>query len=288
MNFPLTSQHKLVISGLFVEHYHYTETSIPYGYKRQIGKKTEQSVAELYETEPQKEDKARQVALMNRVRTKRTVHRLIETNVYQYPDKNQRPITPKFVTLTFAKHITDIKQANRIYSKYIQRLNYLIYGKQCSNLAYLNVIEFTKIGRIHYHTMFFNLISIEKNLLEKTWSQGYARIKSVYKVTNLARYMTKYMAKGFDDVRLTGKKRYFTSKNLIKPLTVREEEVVEKILSSLPFTRRTQNFLIDSPYIGLIEYTQHRMPPNLNGVYSIDMPYLSPLRAIFENKTNTF
>jgi len=288
MTSSLTSQHKAIISGLVVEHYYYKDTSIPYGYKRNVERRKKLSTAELYETDDQKIEKKRQVALQNRIRTKTSAHRLIESNVFQYPDINNRPYTPKFVTLTFAKHITDTKRANRIYSQFMQRLNYLIYKTKCSRLSYLVVIEFTKQGRIHYHTLFFNLPVVAKPLLEQTWGQGYVNIKAVTKVPNLAHYMTKYMTKGFDDVRLEGKKRYFTSKNLLKPIVVREEDVVEQIVGALPFSKSTHNALIESPYIGSIEYTQYRMKPTLQGVYKINLPFLSPPRSLFELNSDDF
>jgi hypothetical protein len=130
--------------------------------------------------------------------------------------------------------------------------------------------------------MFFNLPYVHKGLLEKTWKQGYAQVKSVYRVKNLARYMTKYMVKGFDDVRLEGKKRYFASKNLLKPIVLREYEVVEPLIASLPYTKRTNYVFIKSPYLGDIEYTEHRIPPDLNFAFKIPIPVLSPPRQLYE------
>jgi len=288
MTTSLSSQHKIVISGSVVEHYYYKDSFIPYGYTRKIEKNLKPKVSDLYLNEEQENEKMRQVAIQNRVRTKNAAHRLIESNVFQYSDINGRPFTPKFVTLTFAKHITDNKHANRIYSKYIQRLNYLIYGKKCAQLSYLVVIEYTKIGCIHYHVLFFNLPYVAKQLLEDTWKQGYIKIKSVYKVPNLARYMTKYMTKGFNDKRLSGKKRYFTSKNLFKPKVYREEDVVQNIIGALPPERSTDNILLDSPYIGRIEYTQYRVKPSLMGVYKHQLPYLFPSIAVFRLSSDNF
>lgn len=272
----LSSQHKLVISGLVVEHYYYRDNFVSYGYHRHsANSEKKEKVGDLYLTEEQILDKKRQGALTNKLRTKRRVHRIIDSNIYQYHDQG-KPITPKFVTLTFGTHITDIKKANRIYSKYIQRLNYLVYGKQCADLKYLNVIEFQKSGRIHYHALFFNLPFIQKDLLEKTWTHGFAQIKSVVRVRYLAAYMTKYMTKGFEEEKLKGKRRYFTSTGLLQPLVIRDDSMVKAVIDSLPIEKKMTQKEMDSKYMGVIVFTEHHIAYKAGTPRSILLPSLFP------------
>ena len=75
-------------------------------------------------------------------RAKRMVRRLVNANIESFS---------KFVTLTFAEDITELKKANYIFKKFKQRLEYQLQ----IDLKYLCVPEFTKKGRVHYHIIFF-------------------------------------------------------------------------------------------------------------------------------------
>jgi len=242
-----TSNHKLVISGSHLEHYHYLDSFVPYGYKRELLKKDFMSVERLYESQEQAEQRIMKSQDQSKHRAKKNLHRLVDSNAWQYADNQNRPYRPVFATFTFKQDIKDIKQANYIFTKFIKRFNYLIYKNKNSKLKYLNVLEFqdkTRKGVIHFHTLFFNLPWIQKEALTKAWGKGYTEIKAVYKVRNLARYMSKYMAKGFNDPRLFNKKRFFTSFGLLKPITLREQDQIEIVLASLPHNKTEKKILL--------------------------------------------
>jgi len=233
----LTSNHKLVISGSNLEHYHYLDSFIPYGYIRIIEKRDHIPTSQLYESEEQREVRILKAKDQSKHRAKRNLHRLVDSNAWQYTDNQLRPFRPVFITFTFKQDIKDIKQANYIFTKFIKRFNYLIYKNKTSRLRYLSVLEFQdekRKGVIHFHTLFFNLPWVDRNQLTKTWGKGYTKIVTVYKVRSLSRYMSKYMSKGFNDPRLFNKKRYFTSFGLYKPIILREQDQIETVLAGLP------------------------------------------------------
>jgi len=113
----------------------------------------------------------------NIARTRTTIKRLVNSN--QDFDK--------FVTLTFAENLQDIKIANRHFNKFIMRLKY-----QYLNLRYLSIIEFQKRGAIHYHFL-CNLPHVKNSILSDIWGHGFVKINKIKHVTNLGAYICKYL-----------------------------------------------------------------------------------------------
>lgn len=167
--------------------------------------------------------------------------RYAELNAFQYKNKNGGVIKPCMVTLTFEENTQDFNYTNKEFSNYMKRLNYYIYGRKCSELRYVAVIELQDRGAIHFHILFFNLPYInlkDKKTLEEwnnLWTAGKCPDISCKDIPNnaegIARYITKYMTKQFyvgngssvplefvyDMDLWENKKIYFASKNLIKP-----------------------------------------------------------------------
>jgi hypothetical protein len=83
-----------------------------------------------------KQQKQKQEFSVHRTRTE--IRRLINSN----------PQLNKFMTLTFAENITDLKQANYEFNKFVLRLSYK-YPK----FEYLAVPEFQQRGAVHYHVI---------------------------------------------------------------------------------------------------------------------------------------
>ena len=182
-------------------------------------------------------------------RARKTVRRLINANVNAWGQ------TPKFLTLTFAENIQDIKQANYEFKKFRQRLEYKLNIK----LKYVAVIEFHKSGRIHYHVIFFNLPYVEANELATVWSNGFIKINAISHVDNVGAYMTKYMTKDNENERLRGEKSYFTSRGLVKPV---ERYLNEKEIANLKdklSTKKVYENTFDNEYTGNILYTQYNL-----------------------------
>jgi len=126
---------------------------------------------------------------------------------------NSNPGMDKFLTLTFAKHITDVKTANYEFKKFRQRLE-RFFGRK---FKYICVIEFMKNGRIHFHLM-LDIPFIPWQDIIRIWGQGRPEIQFIRDKQKTGAYISKYISKGLDDIRLYGKKTYFYSRLVLKPL----------------------------------------------------------------------
>ena len=182
-------------------------------------------------------------------RARRSVRRLINANVDAWGE------IPKFLTLTFAEDVKDVKKANYEFKKFRQRLEYDLKLK----LKYVAVVEFTKKGRVHYHVVFFNLPYVEANELAAIWSNGFIKINAIDHVDNIGAYITKYMTKDNNDDRLIGKKSYFTSRGLKEPIEryLNEKEIAE-IKDKLSH-KKVYEDRFDNEYVGDILYTQYNL-----------------------------
>lgn len=239
---------KVIVSGDIVEVYEY-ETSILKGYQvDRIGR------ASVASTEEQ---------LLNRQevsnRAKRDLRRIINSNVHRWIDDEGRAFPPIFITLTFAENMTDLNQANKEFRDFLLRLNYRLNGTRKNTLKYVVAIEFQKRGAVHYHCVFFNLPYIEANEFAKLWGQGFIRMNKVTEVDNIGSYVCKYIGKEIEDDRLKGRKCYFTSRGLLKPLELtKEKEIDQMSLGLSPKHLRYVN-TFENKFIGKIAYSQYNM-----------------------------
>jgi len=140
---------------------------------------------------------------------------------------------PRFVTFTFAKNITSLKEANLYWANFIRK-----FRKSYPNTKYLGVVEFQKRGAVHYHVLFFNLRYKPKMREEiaELWGQGFIKFKSakkIEKIHHLGLYLAKYLQKDIIDTRLIGEKAFFTSKNLTQPEILRNEETCRELYSQI-------------------------------------------------------
>jgi len=146
-------------------------------------------------------------------RTKTQIKRMVNSN----PELN------KFMTLTFADSMTDLKQANYLFNQFAKRMSY-----RFPDFEYLAVPEFQKDidfhgrkklngGSIHYHLL-CNLPYIEMNGLEYIWGQGAVNIRKIGRVNNLGSYMSKYLGKELFNGRMFNKKKFFRSQTLKQPV----------------------------------------------------------------------
>jgi hypothetical protein len=233
---------KVVVSGDIIEIYEY-KNDVLYDYK-DIKKKSKGRQAEA-----KVKDK-----LLNRKKTlqrnRRDIRRLVNCNIQEYS---------KFITLTFADNITDLKQANYEWKKFKQRLETRIGYK----LQYLVVIEFQKRGAIHYHCVMFNLPYIQNEDLASIWGNGYVKINKIDNVDNVGAYVCKYITKDNNDERLIGQKMYFTSRGLKKPVEIKEKARVETLASAFLASACVYEAVFENEY-NSISYKQY----NLNSLRS--------------------
>lgn len=166
----------------------------------------------------------------------------------------------KFFTLTFKDNITDVKQANYIFMKFIQRLKWK-FGK---DIKYLAVIEFQNRGAVHYHVL-SNIPYIPQDELQELWGQGFVYINAITHVDNIGAYIVKYMTKDNTDERLQGLKAYLYSRNLKKPEELvnhnqKEFAKLEQIIQNrynLENSSPVYETIFDTEKLGSCEYKQY-------------------------------
>ena len=145
-------------------------------------------------------------------RSKFQFQRLVRTNESKFKT---------FITLTFKENITDVKEANYQFKKWVIAIRQLK-----KDFLYIGVPEFQKRGAVHYHLLTnldikenHNIIIPQKNNKNcydvKFWSYGFSSVFDVKNI-NVVGYMSKYMTKSCDN-RLFAHRRYFYSRNLEKP-----------------------------------------------------------------------
>ena len=204
---------KVIISGKYVEVLKYSK-NVWKDYKKIKDLEKEPQQLDMFEQKRLKGARAK--SSINRTRTE--LRRLINSN----------PQLNKFLTLTFAENINDIKIGNHIFNQFIKRLVY-----QYPEFEYVAVIEFQKRGAIHYHLL-CHLPYTENSTIRKIWRQGHITIRRIKEGDNLGAYLSKYLGKEMDE-RLFGKKKYFRSQNLKQPIELvgyKAEQFIEKYLCS--------------------------------------------------------
>jgi hypothetical protein len=215
--------YKVIQSGHIIEIYEYqrTRAKIPIVTDEEYNGEIEQEEKE--KIEDNKKERKDEYKQRTNIRARNMIRRLINMNFTN---------ESLFVTLTFKENIQDIPFANNEFKKFIQRMKY----KQ-SDFAYVAVMEFQKRGAIHYH-MVCNFktkweshaeLQARERELADIWRHGFCDIQEIKHLDNVGAYLIKYMSKDNIDTRLEGKKRYFFSKSLDKPMELSGEEAVKII-----------------------------------------------------------
>lgn len=141
-------------------------------------------------------------------RTRKQIRRLVNSN----------PTMDKFLTLTFAENVTDLKQANYEFKKFKQKLE----RKIGSGLKYIAVPEFQQRGAVHYHLM-LDMPYLHWKELSALWGHGRIQIEQIRKRGRAGAYLSKYLRKAEKDngeakfdVRYYCQKAYFFSRGLLE------------------------------------------------------------------------
>jgi hypothetical protein len=235
---------KIVVSGKHAESYTYNKPVW-----REFKKKTQEREKDKPQKEPEqlsikeqlKLQKQKQQYSVNRTRTE--IRRLINSN----------PQITKFMTLTFAKNITDLKEANYIFNQFIKRMTY-----KYPSFEYLAIPEFQKRGAVHYH-LICKMPFVHFSKIYEIWGHGNIDIKKIQSVTNIGAYVCKYLSKDMFDERTFGKKKFFRSQTLKQPIEIigwMAQKFAEKFLSLLtPVFEKT----FESEWVGEVEYKAYRL-----------------------------
>lgn len=246
--------HRIIQSGDIIEIYEYSEGYIK-GYKLTDNEKNSRRSAKsnLDDTD------SRERSLK---RAKANLRRLINANVGQYG----KEFTAKFLTLTFKDNIKDLDKANYEFEKFIKRLNYYCFGVKKSNLKYTCVVEFQKRGAIHYHVIIYNMPYLKANDIANVWGNGFIKINKIDDVDNVGAYVSEYLGQaekgqGYDveDDRLKGRKSYFSSRGLFKPIEITNKKIVEQVAAALLNKKPTYSATYENEHLGNITYKQYNL-----------------------------
>jgi len=241
---------KVIVSGNVIEVFEYSK-GVFKGFTNENGRRVNGDITD----EQKAENRERSLK-----RARKEFMRIVNANIGCYGD-----IRPKFVSFTFADNIKDLKEANRIWSKFIKRLNYRGYGRKCSELQYGAVPEFQERGAVHYHVIFFNLPYIDNEELAEIWGQGFIKINAIDDIKNVGAYVCKYMTSSFDDERLMGQKAYFFSRGVRRPKEIYlDYEDLEMIKRSLPVKARVYGAEFNNDFLGVVKYEQYNLSISRN------------------------
>ncbi len=190
-------------------------------------------------------------------RSKIRLRRLINSNLGQYQELD------KFLTLT-CPNLKDRDEAVRLFKNFIKRLRYN-FGKE---FAYIVVMEIQDGSRlldksqatndIHFHTLLFNLPYVPKKTLQKIWGKGIVDIRKIRDYKDPAGYLVNYLVDD-DILNLHGKRTYFPSKNLIKPIEFLSSdfkdvlELYDKLKREIVFTDT-----FEAEYVGKVTYVKFK------------------------------
>ena len=233
---------KYVFSGDIIEVYNYSQYVTGKGganRTKQKAEDTEKSLMNYANTNQRRRDSVRRLACSN-----------FDSS------------TSKFFTLTFADNMTDVKECNKLFKKFIMRLNHKFQIKT----KYLAVIEFQERGAVHYHVL-SNIPYIPQKELQDIWGHGFVYINAVKHVDNIGAYVVKYMTKDTEDTRLQGLNAYLHSRNLIKSYEIvnhdlnefdrLERKIQEKY--NLSELEPVYDTIYETDKLGSCEYTQYNL-----------------------------
>jgi hypothetical protein len=281
-----TYDFKIIKSGKEIEVYNYKDKEILRGYKRKerTKKKNKEFKGQLNFNEYKKELKRIEEWEINfKAKTKFSISRT-RTNIRRLANAN--PHLNKFLTLTFAESTTELEKANYLFNQAMKRII-----RQKDYFEYVAVVEFQKDvdfhgrkkekgGSVHYHLLcniemnktnnLKELFDWEKWFVLRYWKYGFIKIKDVKQITNMGAYFCKYLGKDMFDKRMFGKKKFFCSQKLKKPVEMTGYEAFnfyDRHLKELePIFAKT----FFSEYAGTIDYSAFTLPEDIPVSLNID------------------
>lgn len=234
---------KLIKSGKEIEIYHYKNKRMLRGYERNRREEPEERIkkavekiewAELVEQwgdDSEKEKLNTQEIKEAEEQTQKTKFSISRTRTNIRRLTNANPHLNQFLTLTFARSMPDLGEANILFDRAMKRII-----RAYPQFEYIAVNEFQKDidyhgrkkengGSVHYHLLCnlgpkdtSKVFEWEQKFALKYWQNGFVKIKPVQQVTNMGAYFCKYLGKDMFDKRMFRKKKFFCSQTLDKPV----------------------------------------------------------------------
>lgn len=238
---------KCIVSGKLLEVYKYHRT--------QVGKR-DSSISKNARTNTNKGNINSNIGMQTIDRkleyinkSRRDLKRLINANLHQ--GRNQ----DKFLTLTFAKNITDKQYCLLKYRSFIKSLQ-----RSFKSIKYITILEKQKRGAFHFHIILFDFPYIDLEILNNKWKHGFTDVQAIKNHTyikngkkyDFASYLVKYMGKEFGGTSTKGERRYYKSNNLLSPILLYDESV-ESLLNNIDYHKEC-DFQFDNDFVGTVDY----------------------------------
>lgn len=231
------SVYKLVRSGDVLELFEY-ENAVQYGKRADSVRKVPTvRLANDITTMEKRSD--------NVFHARQNLWRLILANSIAFSNEKGDVIQPYMVTFTFADNVLDRSYAVACFTKAVAACNRIRARSGGTSLRYVAVIEKQSRGAYHIHCVVFNLYECNNSVGSSSWNRrlsyvrdhlfsigwpyGWVDVSSLRDVEASAHYVAKYLTK--QDVPL-GKRSFFSSRGLLRPVVERDEEVIERYLST--------------------------------------------------------
>lgn len=206
---------KALVYGKCLELYSYEKDIRPIRGKR-VSRKSAVDMPDMATATDVAEPSEVQKRRDNARRAEMAFRRLVLANL-------QGSLPPILASCTYAANQTDLGVAYEDWKAFIGALRYR-YGRV---FKYICVPEFQKRGAVHFHALFWGLPSSlcqeerSTRMVASLWGRGFLDIVLTDGNEKISTYLSKYMTKTFSDPRLSGKKAYRCSGNIIRPVTER-------------------------------------------------------------------
>jgi len=197
----------------------------------------------------------------NTVRQRQNLRRLIWANL-------SRQQTPIFVTCTIMQVLSH-ETSSRIFTEFLS-----YFTKRYQGIRVIAVPEYQKRGALHFHCLVWGLpkgiVEHEKTHrdIQRLWLRGFVDVRSTDGNDKIASYLAKYMSKSVQGVRISSKKAYHTTRNVLRPVSSSSFTSFAGYLEDfIPSTPPLQEKKWDTQWLGSCTYYQYKNNEHEN-VYS--------------------
>jgi len=236
----LTYRKKVIVSGDVVELFTY-----PYDVRR--GYNLPQNIADLQRAYGENE-LTKDRSEYSTLRAQQRMRNLVNCNFGP---------GDKMLTLTFASKVMQyLDDTNPIFHAFIRKLKAycaemrdarprgapVFSWRNFDKLKYLAVVEWQNDidhnkkskqygGNVHYHII-LNIPFIDQKKLMELWGAGFVFVKRISDKRNVGAYFAKHGTKHdvMEEKKLKGRKKFFSSKGLMKPVELYEEQEIYEYL----------------------------------------------------------
>jgi len=131
---------------------------------------------------------------------------------------------PVLVSLTYRENCTNLDRAREDFKSFGKRAA-VQFGE---SFKYIAVVEFQDRGAIHFHALCWGIdkktVKGERRtrLVAGLWGKGFVDVVQTDGSPKLASYLSNYFRETFKDPRLFGRRAYTASRNILRPIYVKD------------------------------------------------------------------